>query len=400
MTSTTSSYSRWRIGDEVEIFHTISEKDVLDFVQLTGDRNPIHVDRKFASTTSLSGPVVHGMLSASFISTIIGMNVPGPGALWISQTLDFKAPARIGDKIQVVATVCGKSDSLRILELDMKVFNQNRILLISGKSKVKVLEHTPDVPSCVELILPVVLISGASKGIGAAIAIKFAAAGYPVAINYRSSATDALYVLQQVDELKSKGKAAIFKADISDIHQVKQMVNDIEAQLGDVGVLINNACGAIYARKFSELEWTDIQTHIDTQVKGVFNLSRAVIPSMELKGRGRIINISSIYADGPPPVNNYDYVIAKSAMASFTKCLAVEFGPKGIHVNNIAPGMTLTSLLSEIPEKTKLVTKMQTPLRRLGSANDVANVALMLAGEAGDYITGETIRVCGGQKMI
>jgi 3-oxoacyl-[acyl-carrier protein] reductase len=328
------------------------------------------------------------------------MKIPGPGALWISQSLEFKAPARIGDQLQVIAEVTAKSDSQRILELDIKVVTQNKVVLITGQSKVKVVEFnsSSEKEEKKEVAKPVVLISGAAKGIGAAIAQKIAIAGYPVAINYNSSVEDAEFVLE---EITSKGgTAAIFKANITDEKQVKSMVQNIENTLGKVGILINNASGVIRNKKFADLDWKDIQDHLDVQIKGSFNLCKAVLPGMEENKTGRIINISSIYADGVPPTQTYDYVLAKAALSSFTKSLAVEFSPKGITVNNIAPGMTETTLISDVPDKTKLVTKMQTPLRRLGHVEDIANVALMLMGDAGNYITGETIRVCGGQQMI
>lgn len=400
MNEIVDNYLKWKIGDIVELTHILSEKDVTDFANLTGDKNPLHVDRKFAANTLFGQRVVHGMLSASFISTIIGMKIPGPGALWISQSLEFKAPARIGDQLHVYAEVVGKSDSQKILELSIKIINQNKLVLITGHSKVKVVDHHQDITNQekIENKKPVVLISGAARGIGAAIAMKMAKAGYPVAVNYRSSTEDAEYLLEEIQ--KEGGICALFKADITNESQVNIMIKEIEERMGSVGILVNNASSSIHNKKFTDLEWKDIQGHFDVQLKGAFNLCKAVLPAMEKNQTGKIINISSIYADGVPPVQTYDYVIAKSALASFSKCLAVEYGPKGIRVNNIAPGMTETTLISDVPDKVKIMTRMQTPLRKLGHVDDIANVALMLAGEGGNYLTGETIRVCGGQQMI
>ena len=102
---------------------------------------------------------------------------------------------------------------------------------------------------------------------------------------------------------------------------------------------------------------------------------------MENLGRGKIVNITSIYADSTPPVKTYDYTIAKAALSSFAKSLATEYGPKGIKINNVAPGMTETSLIGNIPERTKMVTQMQTPLRRLATVEDIASVVSALVGE-------------------
>ena len=137
MKTTNDNFSKWKVGDIEQLKHIIKEKDLDDFAKLTGDNNPIHMDELYASKSRFGERVVHGMLSASFISTIIGTKLPGKGALWISQTLDFLAPARIGDEITVIACVKSKSESLKVLSLDIEVKNQNKTTLIRGSSKVK-----------------------------------------------------------------------------------------------------------------------------------------------------------------------------------------------------------------------------------------------------------------------
>ena len=137
MKTTNDNFSKWKVGDIEQLKHIIKEKDLDDFAKLTGDNNPIHMDESYASKSRFGERVVHGMLSASFISTIIGTKLPGKGALWISQTLDFLAPARIGDEITVIARVKNKSESLKVLSLDIEVKNQNKTTLIRGSSKVK-----------------------------------------------------------------------------------------------------------------------------------------------------------------------------------------------------------------------------------------------------------------------
>ena len=138
--SNEDTFNKWNIGDSAKIIHVIKEKDLEDFVKLTGDDNPLHMDENFAEKTHLGQRVVHGMLSASFISTVIGTKLPGKGALWISQTLNFLAPARIGDEITVVVSVKGKSESQKVFSLNIEINNQNNIKLVTGESKVKVVE--------------------------------------------------------------------------------------------------------------------------------------------------------------------------------------------------------------------------------------------------------------------
>ena len=242
------------------------------------------------------------------------------------------------------------------------------------------------------------VVTGASKGIGAAIAIKLAEDGYPVVINYLKSKENAENVLKKIKDFGGEGLA--FKCDVQDNNQVKAMIEKANKEFRGVDVLINNASDNIFNKSFNNLDWKDIENHINILIKGAFNTCKYVVPIMENQGTGKIINITSIYTDDKPPLKTYDYVIAKSGLSSFTKSLAAEYGVKGIKVNNVSPGMTSTTLIKNIPDKTKLVAQMKTPLRRIARVEDVANVVSSLVGKAGDFITGETIRVCGGLKMI
>lgn len=394
----TDNFHKWNIGDSVKLIRIISSKDVDNFSELTGDTNPLHMDDGYAKKTSFKGRVVHGMLSASFISTIIGTKLPGKGALWISQTLNFRFPARVGDKIAVSAIVKNKSRSQRVLILDILVKNQHKQILISGEAKVKVVELLEQENKIEKRKNKAAIITGASNGIGAAIALKLAHEGYPIVINYHNSKEKAEELLHKIKNFG--GNSILYQGNVSNSNDVDKMVSLGLKSFGGIDILVNNAGGPVYNKSFNELLWSDIKNHFNTHVKGAYNTCKSIIPIMQEQGYGRIVNITSISIDGTPPAQNYDYLIAKSALSSLTKSLAVEYSHRGITVNNVAPGMTETNLLCNLPEKTKIIKKMQTPLRRLATPNDIANVVSALVSEAGDYITGETIRVCGGQLMI
>ena len=120
-----NKYIDINVGDKAEIVHQITQQDIEKFVELTGDDNKIHTDSEYASTTSFKKPVAHGMLGASFISTIIGTKLPGDGALWYAQSLEFLNPVRIGDKLRITAEVVKKIDRTRTIELQTDIYNQN-----------------------------------------------------------------------------------------------------------------------------------------------------------------------------------------------------------------------------------------------------------------------------------
>jgi 3-oxoacyl-[acyl-carrier protein] reductase len=414
------------VGDEAEIFHTITESDVDAFAKLTGDNNPLHMDDKFAAKTSFKQRVVHGMLTASFISTMIGTKLPGQGSLWYEQQLYFMAPARIGEKIRIWVKVKQKSLSQRILQLETLVFGEGGRKLIEGEAKVKLLEPgieeggpskavdqrvvivagtSPAIgvaeikgeQSSRENQRGAVIVTGASRGIGAAIAKDLALNGFPVIVNYNKNSSKAEDVVRHIKA--NNGKAIAYCADVSDLSRIKSMVDFALNEFGSIYGAVNNASPTIDNLDFSQIGWDDIQRYIDVQIKGPFFLCQTIMPHLLAAQKGVIVNIASIYADNVPPPKIMPYVMTKSALVGFSHSLAVEYGPKGININCVSPGMTQTDLIANLPEKAKLLAKMQTPLRRLGLPDDIAGVVAFLFSDRGKYITGENIRVCGGMIM-
>jgi len=391
-------FEQIKIGDEAEICHTITAKDIDTFARLTGDVNPLHMDDSYASTTSFKKRVVHGMLTASFISTMIGTKLPGKGSLWYEQQLRFLAPTRIGERIKVWAKVKQKSLSMRIIAIETLVLGDGGRKLIEGEAKVKILKpEEEENPNLEAKEKGAVIITGASRGIGAAIAIELALADFPVVVNYAKSASQAEDVVRHIKS--QKGKALVFQANVGDADAVKEMVASAIDEFGYIAGVVNNASPPIENLEFSQLSWADIQTHIEVQVKGAYNLCHAVLPHFLDAEGGIIVNIASIFADNVPPIKLAPYTLAKAALVSFSRSLAVEYGPKGIRINCVSPGMTRTDLIANVPEKTKMVAKMQTPLRRLATTEDIAGVVSFLFSDKAKHITGENIRVCGGIVM-
>lgn len=167
-----------KIGDESELKHLLTQGDVQAFASLTGDFNPLHIDETFARRALFQKPIVHGMLSASFISTMIGMLLPGCGALWMSQTLEFLRPADVGDTINLFAKVTQKSLATRIPVLNIVITNQHGEELITGESTVKMPVLKDEEGTMNANTKKTVLITGGSRGIGAATALKLAGDGH------------------------------------------------------------------------------------------------------------------------------------------------------------------------------------------------------------------------------
>ena len=392
-------YSDINVGDKETLCHTITKSDIEKFVQLTGDDNRLHVDEKFASTTQFKKPVVHGMLGASFISTIIGTKLPGDGALWFSQSLEFLLPVRVGDALTITAEVLKKNDKEKIIELKTEIHNQNRQIVTKGIAKVKVIEtevvfkdveKKEDAPKTAFVI-------GGTGGIGKATCIQLAKDGFNVIIHYNKNKVLAEEIKSEVE--KHKQKAIIVSADILIDIEIKDMIYKGIRAFDKIDILVNCASTVIPNIKFQDLLWTDYLEQIEVNIKSTFTLIQAVVPEMIKNGYGKIINIGSLSAEKPNAEWSH-YITAKSALIGLTKSLAFELAPKGIRINMVTPSLVNTELTADIPEKIKLLTAAQTPLRRLALAADIAGIISFLASEKSDFLAGENIRVNGGQVML
>lgn len=237
-----------------------------------------------------------------------------------------------------------------------------------------------------------VLITGASRGIGKAIAELFAENNYNVVINYRSSDVKAHELYNKL--VKNNRSAMLIKADVSNREQVDEMYAKIKVAYGGVDVLINNA-GIAEQKLFTDVSEDDWDNMFDINVKGMFNCTQAVLNDMISNKYGKIINISSIWGLVGASCE-VAYASSKAAVIGFTKSLAKELGPSNICVNCIAPGIIDTDMNASLDDKAINELKEQTPLIRLGSVEDIANLALYLASDKANFITGQIISPNGG----
>ena len=393
----TISFDEIYEGYEQSFKHLVTVDEVDSFAQLTGDYNPVHIDPEFAKLTNFGKRVVHGMLTSSFISTIIGMRIPGPGSLWLSQTINFVNPTYIGDVIEIKATVTRISRSTRTISLAIVIVNQNGLKLVEGDSVVRMLDVNKTRKQNMDSGQKIVLITGGSRGIGAATAIKLANEGYFVVINYVNGKADAEKLAGEINAEEKRSIA--IQADVSTWNDVDSLFTQVESQIGPILYLVHCAAPIPVPQLFEELTWDAFQSNIDVQLKGAFNCAKRAIPKMLESSNGSIVHLGSIFTDGTPPVQQSAYITAKAALNSLTHSLAVEYGPKGIRFNSVNPGMTKTQMISNIPDKVKMLTKMNTPLRSLAEPQDIANSIAFLLSSQASHITGETLRVCGGIYM-
>ena len=240
------------------------------------------------------------------------------------------------------------------------------------------------------------LITGSSRGIGKAIAIKFAKQGYAVAINYKNNKQTAKKLAIEIMQ-KYKVPCGTYCADVINKNEVNKMVDTIQNELGTIVILVNNA-GISTQKMFTDITEDEWKSMLATHIDGTYNTTQAVLPSMLYNRFGKIINISSMWGvvGGSCEVH---YSTAKAGIIGFTKSLAKEVAPNGINVNCVCPGVIKTDMLNIFDNETLEQLKKETALQRLGTAEDVANAVSFLASSDADYITGTVLNVNGGYFM-
>lgn len=238
----------------------------------------------------------------------------------------------------------------------------------------------------------VVLITGASSGIGKATAIAFAKKGYSVAINYNKSKKQAEELLAQLTKMGCNCISVC--ADVSDIVSIKNMINEVIACFGHIDVLINNA-GISCNKILLDTSVEDINNVLDTNLIGTILTTKEVLPSMINNGKGKIINISSIWGLFGASCESV-YSASKGGLIAFTKAMAKEVAYNNINVNCIAPGVVSTKMMDEYSKEEKEILKNQIPFGRFAKPEEIAALCTFLASDDASYITGQVIQIDGG----
>lgn len=250
---------------------------------------------------------------------------------------------------------------------------------------------------CIDLQGKVALVTGASRGIGAAIAKDLADHDAAVVINY-------LQAKDRADALKkcittAGGRAITVQADVRDRGAVDRLVATAEKELGTIDILVNNANINFPMQPFSELAWPDIEAKLTGELGAMVHCCQAVLPGMLDKKYGKIILVSSTLSREP----GYGFAAhcaAKAAMDSMARTMALELGPANINVNVVGPGLTKTDATAGLPSEVHEQTAAHTPLRRVAEPEDIAQVIMFLASDMSDYLTGQYIPVNGGEFML
>ena len=241
----------------------------------------------------------------------------------------------------------------------------------------------------------VALITGATRGIGKAIAIRLANAGFDIALNYRKENDDLTNTKSEIE--KAGVDCLPVQGDISSFEDCERIAKEIFDKFGKIDVLVNNA-GITKDMLLMRMKPEDFSSVVDVNLIGTFNMTRNVVPYMVKARSGRVVNISSVVGiEGNAGQTNYS--ASKAGLIALAKSIAQEMGPRGIRANAIAPGFIETAMTAALPEEVRKDWMTKIPARRGGQVEDIANVATFLASDMSSYVTGQVIQVDGGMNM-
>lgn len=343
------------------------------------------------------------LLAVLLYSTSVGVNLPGATATFLDFSATVERRVGIGSAYRLRGRVAHRSGATRILKKEMLVTAETgEEIAVRGKASALVAMPPKPMPTIAELKAEgtdfglrgkVVVITGASRGIGETTAKLFALHGAKVVVNYHRGSEDARRVVAEI--LESGAEAVAIAGDVSNVDDVRRVVREARERFGAVHVLVNNAARDYRPVPFLQLSWDDVQRDVDVIVKGAFLCCQEVIPVMLAQGEGRIINISTIATETPPP-DQAKYVVAKSALVGLTRSLAVEFASRNILVNLVAPNFVETDFVAHVQDGFRKKIAREIPMQRAASPAEVARAVVFLASAYSSFTTGQKVMVTGG----
>lgn len=385
---------------EFHVGQKFTERFVLDaevvkrFAAFSGDVNPLHMDSAEARSYGFPQAVAHGAIQVAYLSRMIGMVVPGAGALWAGHRIQWLRPVYVGQEIDLNLEVSSWSAGAGLLQLKFNATNTKGEHVMEGEAEVKVGRKLAAASSAEgQGGARTALVTGASGGIGAATALLLAANG-PVGVHYHSNAEGAEAVVKQIEE--AGGKARAFQSDLSQPGAAAALVQAVAEEFGHLDVLVHAATTSLAPVPLKDSNPADFEAFWRVQVAASQEFLKTVIPLMGLGKFGRCVFLGTSYLFGQPPAGLAHYVAAKQALWGMVRSASLELAPLGITVNMISPSMTVTALSAHVPQRVREVEAMKNPCRRLATPEDSAKAVAWLASDAASFINGVNLPITGG----
>lgn len=383
----------WKVGDRRAITHTFTAEELAAFAALTGDDNPLHMNGDYARRTYAGERVVHGMLAASFVSTLIGREIPGPGALWNSFSVNWRRMIRIGDTLTIEARVTAVNAATRTLDLEIAgVDHGSGETCLDGTAKVMIMEETPAANTAL-LSGKTALVTGASGEVGGAICRRLAAAGCRVILWGRDAA--------RLARIKAELGGTVLASHGVELEDAAAVESALNAMLGvsPVEIFVHAASAPLDHEPLgSSAMPRALARHWAVSAAAFAQIANRLVAQSTTSG-AMVALLTQAVIDSPPEKMSA-YVAAKMALWGLVRSIAVECGRKGFRCNAVSPGMINTPMTKDVPVRAKQVEAATNPLRRLCTADDVADAVAFLCGPQAAYINGVNLPVSGGARTL
>ncbi len=392
--------SSFSIGQYAEISHKVSELDLIEFAKLSGDDNPLHIDRAYAEEVGNRGLVSHGILTASLISRLIGTRLPGAGSLWMSQEIEFTEAVYPGDLLTARVSVQKIHQKDQVLELYAEVKNQKGSVVLRGTGRVRFPNDSKneEQPISKDSTLPKhALVLGASGALGMEVIKTLANDGINVSavFNENPGQLESL-----IDDLSKRGMNSMaYKCNLASEKDRERLYAKLVDSNREPNFIVSCAAMNPGSTPVMKTSLNDVNSAFQLEVLSLLHFVQLAFPNLSALKNGRVIAVGSTAALGRPDSGWSRYAISKSAMETLIKSLAVELGPHGVTCNTVSPGLTREGMGSQIPTRVHLIATAETPNRNLVTMDEVANVIKFLLSSNGSSITGQNLVVDGGRFM-
>lgn len=390
--------AKFKIGQTAAVSVLISSDLVDSFAKLSGDHNPIHMDDKVAKAAGYGKRVVHGMVGASFVSNLIGNQLPGPGALWLEQSFNFLKPIRIGDELRICGTVTKVWEAKSVLQMQIEIHNQKEESVLTGTG---IISFNTSIRNN-ELDNPIdhyegsknIVVFGATGDIGSALCTELAKQNYEIFFQYFDNKSKA-EVLK--DKLIKAGSPYVsyLQADVSNEKDLRKITSFLEKSGKGWLNFVHLAGEKITECDCSDLIYEDFVETLQIQLKSSMHMSKFLVPKMRAETFGRIIYVSSAETIAKASPTWVAYGIAKTATQTYFQYLAKEVGKFGITVNCILPHMIDTQYTQSISPLKKNLIASKTSLGTLCKVEDVVTEIIHKLNRSASGINGKLIEIGG-----
>ena len=380
---------KFTVGKSYTTSFNVDKNLIEDFSNFSQDFNPVHLNYESARKFGYPKPIAHGVILVSKISQLIGMQIPGAGAIWLSQEIRWIHPVFLDDFVKLTVEIISFSEGTKILELKTEAFNQNGVNVMEGTAKVKVgVELTG---KHLKIKPKKALITGGLGAIGSAICYRLAKSGFDLSVTHRENNPEALSFKKKVEKFNVKCK--LIKIDLFDpLEKWKKKIKD----QGAVDVFIHCASSDLNQGKVEKIDIKDLRKQMRIGCESAIEIVNLITPAMTKNKFGRLIFIGTSALKDPPQSGWSSYLMSKHALWGYVKNLAIELGSNGITANMISPSLTITNFTSDISNRAKEVEAMKNPLRRLAVPEDVSETVGYICSDHASFVNGQNIFLTGG----